>query len=62
MIGERTERALTRLDAALRRIETASVRAGQVLAERTQRDDRLRQASTETLQALDALISPGGAA
>ena len=59
MVAERTDRALTRLDEALRRIESASIRAQQTLADRAQRDDRLRQAITETLRDLDGLINEG---
>lgn len=61
MTGERTEKALARLERALHRIETASSRARAGLAEQTRKNDRLRQAIAETLRDLDLLIAEGDA-
>ena len=59
MIGERTEGALARIQAALSRIETATEGAGSAAVAANQRHERLRSAVAETLRDLDLLIGEG---
>lgn len=57
MPGERTTKALARIDAALQRIDNAASRAERTLKAQHARNDHLRQAITETLRDLDLLIA-----
>jgi len=60
MIGERTENALARIDAALKRIEKAGSDARREIHEGAARHERLRAAVGETLRDLDLLIGSAG--
>lgn len=57
MTGERTEKALARMDLALRRIEIAGVRAKAALDTKSRQNETLRRAVTETLRDLDQMIN-----
>jgi hypothetical protein len=64
MEGDRTDRALARIEAALTRIEGAAraprTADGSEIAELQDRHDRLRAAVTHSLGELDALIEEAG--
>jgi hypothetical protein len=67
MSGDRTEKALARIDLALGRIAAAQGRAEAAALARTRHNERLKQAIAETLRDLDGLIhaadpSEGGGA
>lgn len=57
MQGDRAEQALARLEAALARIETSADRAVRRGREVEARHETLREAVTETLGQLDAVIA-----
>jgi hypothetical protein len=57
MSGSEIQDAFARIDAALARIETASVRPPQADGELAARHERLRSAASQTLRQLDALIA-----
>ena len=60
MIGERTENALARIEAALERIGKAGSAARDAAHQSTERHVRLRAAVGETLRDLDLLIGSAG--
>lgn len=56
MTGERTQQALTRIEAALARIERAGTAAHDAAGDAARKHETLRAAVTETLRDLDILI------
>lgn len=56
MEEDRTDRALSRIEAALTRLEVAAARPAAGTGDLEARHDRLRHAVTEALGQLDALI------
>jgi len=59
MIGERTQQALARIDAALARIELATQAAHDAAGAAARKHETLRAAVAETLRDLDILIGDG---
>lgn len=57
MIGERTQTALARIDAAVARINAASAKSGDRTGEIARKHDHLRAAVAQTLHDLDLLIA-----